>query len=238
MNKRKFLTGEWRKLVMANYEIDPGILHKYVPEGTELDSWNNKHYVSLVGFMFMKTKVLGIRVPFHTNFPEVNLRFYVRYKDGSEWKRGVVFISEIVPKPALSFVANTLYNEHYSTLPMKHEWKQDKNNLFVSYQWKKKGKWNKLEVNSQAEAIPLQPGTKEEFITQHFWGYTSVNNKKTAEYHVDHSRWEIYPVNDFVIDCDFEGLYGRDFAMLNKQQPASIFLAEGSAISVYNKTVL
>jgi len=237
MSKRKFLTAEWRKLVMANYEIDPGILHKYVPAGTELDSWNNKHYVSLVGFMFMKTKVLGIRFPFHTNFPEANLRFYVRYKDGSEWKRGVVFISEIVPKPALSFVANTLYNEHYSTLPMKHEWKQDKNNLFVSYQWKKNGKWNKLEVNSQAEAIPLQPGTKEEFITQHFWGYTSVNNKKTAEYHVDHPRWEIYPVNDFVIDCDFEALYGSDFAILNKL-PSSIFLAEGSAISVYNKRVL
>ena len=238
MNKRKFLIGEWRKLVMANYEIDPAILHKYVPAGTELDSWNNKHYVSLVGFMFMKTKVLGIRVPFHTNFPEVNLRFYVRYKDGSEWKRGVVFISEIVPKPALSFVANTIYNEHYRTLPMKHEWKQEENNLFVSYQWKKNGKWNKLEVNSQVEAIPLQPGTKEEFITQHFWGYTSGNNKKTAEYHVDHPRWEIYPVNDFVIDCDFEGLYGSDFAMFNKQQPASIFLAEGSAISVYNKRIL
>ncbi len=238
MNKRKFLTAEWRKLIIANYEIDPGLLSKYIPRGTELDIWNNKHYVSLVGFMFMKTKVLGIRVPFHTNSPEVNLRFYVRYKDGSEWKRGVVFISEIVPKPALSFVANTLYNEHYSTLPMKHEWKQEENNLVVSYQWKKNGKWNKLEVSSQPEAIPLQAGTKEEFITQHFWGYTSVNNKKTAEYHVYHPRWNIYPVKGFEIDCDFEGLYGSDFAILKRQQPASIFLAEGSEISVYNKRVL
>jgi uncharacterized protein YqjF (DUF2071 family) len=238
MNKRKFLTAEWRKLIMANYEIDPGLLSKYIPRGTELDIWNNKHYVSLVGFMFMNTRVLGIRVPLHTNFQEVNLRFYVRYKDRNEWKRGVVFISEIVPKPVLSFVANTLYNEHYSTLPMKHEWKQGENSLIVSYQWKNKGKWNKLEVSSQPEAIPLQAGTKEEFITQHFWGYTLVNNKKTAEYHVDHPRWNIYPVKGFEIDCDFEGLYGSDFAILKRQQPASIFLAEGSEISVYNKRVL
>src|SRR5262245_15953929 len=105
----KFLSAEWRKLIMANYEIDPGILKKYIPAGVELDAWQNKHYMSLVGFMFLNTKMLGVKIPFHINFPEVNLRFYVKYKSGDEWKRGVVFINEFVPKAAITFVANKLF---------------------------------------------------------------------------------------------------------------------------------
>ena len=96
---------------MANYEVSPEILKKYLPYKTELDVWNGQCYASIVGFQFLETQVLGIKFPFHTNFDEVNLRFYVRYNDNGEWKRGVVFIKEIVPKVMITFVANTLYNE-------------------------------------------------------------------------------------------------------------------------------
>lgn len=104
-----FLTAEWRKLVMANYQVEKEVLLPYLPVGTELDVWNDKCYVSLIGFLFQNVRLLGIKVPFHTNFEEVNLRFYVRYQDAGVWKRGVVFIKEIVPKFALSLVANTIY---------------------------------------------------------------------------------------------------------------------------------
>ncbi len=73
-----FLTAEWRHLAMLNYEIDPVILRPFVPSGTELDSWNGKTYVSIVGFLFLKTRVRGLAIPFHQNFEEINLRFYVR----------------------------------------------------------------------------------------------------------------------------------------------------------------
>ena len=86
-----FLKAEWRKLAMANYAIDKDILKKYVPAKTELDLWNDTCYVSLIGFMFLNTKVLGLKIPFHINFEEVHLRFYVNYKDGIEWKRNVLF---------------------------------------------------------------------------------------------------------------------------------------------------
>ena len=43
-------------------------------------------YVSLVGFMFKNTRLLNIPIPFHTDFEEVNLRFYVKHFDGNEWK--------------------------------------------------------------------------------------------------------------------------------------------------------
>lgn len=238
MSRKKFLTAEWRKLIFANYAIDPSVLKKYIPARTELDSFNNKCYVSLVGFMFNTVKVLGITFPFHTDFPEVNLRFYVRYKEKGEWKRGVVFIKEIVSKPAISFVANTLFNERYATLPMRHEWNEHGNNLHVSYQWKKRNKWYKVAVNAPTAAHDLQTGSEEEFITEHFWGYSVINKLKTAEYQVEHPRWKIYPVNDYTVDCDFAGMYGADFAALNESKPGSVFLAEGSDVTVYSKKVL
>lgn len=134
-----FLTAGWRKLAIANYEIDPTVLAPYIPYGTELDLWQGKCYASLIGFMFVDTRLLGIKIPFHVNFEEVNLRFYVRRQEEDEWRRGVVFIKEIVPRAALSFVANTLYNEHYETLPMRHSWATDDQFLTVAYGWKRNG---------------------------------------------------------------------------------------------------
>ena len=116
---KAFLTAQWRNLLMVNYEIDPVVLKKYVPCHTELDSFNGVHYVSLVGFLFKDTKVRGLSFPFHRTFEEVNLRFYVRYKEGHQWKRGVVFMKEIVPRRMITFVANTIYKEKYATHVMQ-----------------------------------------------------------------------------------------------------------------------
>lgn len=238
MNQKKFLTAEWRKLIMANYKVNPEILKPYLPAKTELDYFNDACYVSLVGFMFKEVSVKGFKIPWHINFPEVNLRFYVRYFENNKWKRGVVFLSEIVPKPAITLIANLLYREHYSTMPMRYEWRKDDKEINISYQWKKKGNWNKLSVTAEPIASPLIAGSEEEFITEHFWGYSNISTAKTAEYHVMHPRWGIYKVNNFTIDCDFQKVYGKDFGFLQLQQPVSVFLAEGSAIEIFSKKVI
>ncbi|MGV3546338.1 MAG: YqjF family protein [Pedobacter sp.] len=226
-----FLSAEWRKLALANYEVDKEILQKYLPPFTELDDWQGKYYVSLVGFMFMDTKLRGFGIPFHINFEEVNLRFYVKYNDAGTWKRGVVFVKEIVPKPAITFVANTVYKENYQTLPMKHKWEVKDDSLLVAYLWKTKN-WNKFSViaNSTSEVMPV--GSEEEFITEHFWGYTKLGPNLTSEYEVQHPRWEVYPVKEYEIDVDFEANYGKDFAFLANEKPVSVMLAEGSPINV------
>lgn len=238
MSEQKFMTAEWRKLIMANYAVDASVLLPYLPAGTELDEWQGKNYISLVGFLFKEVRIKGFKIPFHVNFPEVNLRFYVRFKEKDTWKRGVVFISEIVPKPAITFVANTLYKEHYSTLPMRYSWKEEAGKQLITYEWKKKDKWNRLEAITGLLPTPLKPGSEEEFITEHFWGYSKSGPGKTVEYHVEHPRWDIYPLQQFEVDCDFSSLYGKPFAWLNTIQPDSVFLAEGSPIAVYNKKVI
>lgn len=228
---RTFLKAEWRKLAMVNYSVDKQILYKYLPYKTEIDLWNDVCYVSLVGFMFNNTKVKGLKIPFHVNFEEVNLRFYVRYKDNGEWKRGVVFVKEIVPKPALTFVANMVYKENYETMPMSHSWTVTGDDLVVEYKWKKE-RWNSLKVVADKKPIQIQGNSEEEFITEHYWGYTKVSNEKTSEYGVEHPKWEIYRTKDYSIDVDFGNIYGPDFNFLTLEKPKSIFLAEGSEIEV------
>ncbi|MGB4774287.1 MAG: DUF2071 domain-containing protein [Daejeonella sp.] len=235
--KKTFLKAEWRKLAMANYSVDKSLLDQYLPYKTEIDSWGDTCYVSLVGFMFLNTKVKGLTIPFHINFEEVNLRFYVRYKDKEEWKRGVVFIKEIVPKPALTFVANTIYKENYETMRMKHLWEINDDALVVEYKWKKDD-WNLFRVKAETNSREIEKDSEEEFISEHFWGYTQISKNKTSEYGVEHPRWMVYNVNDYTIDVDFGKIYGSDFSFLSNLKPKSVFLAEGSEILVKQGTMI
>jgi uncharacterized protein YqjF (DUF2071 family) len=233
-----FLTAEWRKLAIVNYRIDPAVLKTFVPAGTELDFWEGNCYVSLIGFRFLNTRLLGVKVPWHVNFEEVNLRFYVRRRVGDEWRRGVVFIKELVPKPAITWVANTIYQEHYETVPMRSNWQIDAQKQHISYEWKRDGNWNKIALEAKTKGQELIAGSEEEFITEHYWGYAAPRAGKTNEYEVTHPRWLVYPVSNYAVETDFAANYGSAFAQLQSQEPHSVMLAEGSAITVEQKSTL
>ncbi|ROI06657.1 MULTISPECIES: DUF2071 domain-containing protein [unclassified Chryseobacterium] len=228
-----FLKAEWRKLAIINYEINPEIMLKYVPEGTELDFYKGKCYISVVGFMFLNTKLLGIPIPFHRNFEEVNLRFYVKKKENGIWKRGVVFIKEIVPKPALSLVANSIYKENYHTMPMKNLIREKENELLIRYSWKDKT-WHSIQITAENEAKPMETNSEFEFITEHYWGFTKKENG-TSTYEVCRPKWKSYRVKDHQLTINFSKMYGQDFECLNNQEPVSVMLAEGSEIEVKTK---
>ncbi len=224
---------------MANYAVDPAVLLPYLPAHTQLDDYNGKYYVSLVGFMFEKVKIKGISIPFHTRFPEVNLRFYVTHRaaDGSV-KRGVVFISEIVPKKAIAWVANTIYKEQYTATAMQHTLSVKENELSLAYNWRWKGRNNRLLATAVYKPVPIIPGSKQEFIFEHYFGYAKVNNTVTNQYMVEHPRWLVYPLSSYQVDCDFEGFYGPAFSFLDQATPVSVFVAEGSPVLIREKTVL
>ena len=227
-----FLEAKWENLIMANYAVDPTILIPYLPKGVELDSFEGKCYVSLVGFMFNETKIFRVPIPYLGSFEEINLRFYVVRKDGDTLKRGVVFINETVPYAAVAWMANYLYKEHYTAVKTKHDWELNNTSKKINYSWNKDKKWNTIQVNAQSNSSSMKTGSIEAFIFEHYFGYTRVNEHKTLEYGINHPSWKINQVIDYRIDCDFEKMYGRDFAFLNAQQPDNVILAEGSAISV------
>ncbi len=228
---------DWRKLIMANYSVDPSILQPYVPFGTTLDLWSGKCYVSLVGFLFLKSSLNGIPIPGHSRFEEVNLRFYVYREEGDLHKRGVVFVREYVPKPAVTIVANRIFAEHYETIRMNHDWQLREHQWSIRYSWKKKT-WHSMSLSTQDKRMPLTPGSMEDFFTEHYWGYTKLKEDKTLEYFVDHPPWEVYPVPTYKLDVNFEENYGSTFAFLNDRQPDSVFLAEGSPISLQKSQLI
>ena len=228
---RKFLTAEWRDLIMANYEVDPALLAPRVPAGTELDLHDDRCFVSLVGFMFLNTRVLGLPIPFHVNFEEVNLRFYVKRETQGEVRRGVCFVKEIVPKRAICYVARILYGEPYEPWGMSN----DRSDLRVHYSWDRGEVTNDLSVRLGENLGVPDEGSHEGFIIEHYWGYTRRGASRTDEYKVEHPKWELRAVDrrSSEIDVDFGRTYGGQFAFLNAKKPYSILLAKGSEIAVY-----
>ena len=223
---------------MANYAVDPAVLLPYVPKGVVLDLYQGRAIVSLVGFLFKKTNIYGIPIPKLGTFEEVNLRFYVRYNDNGIWKRGTVFIKEIVPKRAISFIANAVYREKYATMKMRHLRVEKKSTTDTSYEWKFKNKWNKITAESENKLLQMPANSEEEFIAEHYWGYSKYNAYTTYEYQVSHPRWEVSNILNYTIDCDFSGLYSEAFSFLKDEVPSSVFMIKGSEITIHPKKIL
>lgn len=235
----RFLSAEWRFLAMLNYAVDPAGLQPYLPNGTELDTWQGHHYVSIVGFQFLDTRVLGMPIPFHRNFEEVNLRFYVRRKAAEGWRRGVVFVKEIVPRWAIATTARVIYNENYVARKMRHrlERRADAPNLLrpdsdVEYGWREGGHWQSLRVTITGDAQPVSPGSEAEFITEHYWGYAAQRDGSCVEYQVEHPSWLVWQCRAASLTCDVARVYGARFAAALERPPSSTFVAAGSPIVV------
>jgi uncharacterized protein len=229
---KNFLTARWENLIMANYEVNPELLLPYVPVGTELDFFEGKVYVSLVGFMFLKSKIFSFPIPFFGTFEEVNLRFYVKRIVNGETRRGVVFINETVPNKIVAWLANALYKEHYTAIPTKHNWRINDTDKQIAYYWKVANAWNHIKVNANVKKKKMIENEFEAFIFEHYYGYTYVDAKKSLEYKIDHPSWLTNEVINFDIQCDFANMYGKAFAYLKDAKPHSVLLAEGSAIAV------
>ena len=250
-----FLSARWHALAMLNYEIDPAVLAPLVPRGTLLDAHDGRTYVSVVGFLFLGTRVLGLPIPFHRNFEEVNLRFYVRREMSGEVRRAVTFVKEIVPRWAIASTARWTYNEPYLALPMRHSVDGPAREFVrqsagfsaagssarssrnaVCYSWRFAGRWNSLSVRHQGELAALVDGSHEQFITEHYWGYCPQRDGGTVEYRVVHPSWRVWCGADAQLDCDVAALYGPQFAPFLQGPPATAFVADGSEVAVLRPT--
>jgi uncharacterized protein YqjF (DUF2071 family) len=230
-----FLRAGWYHLPMLNFPADADLVQRYVPAGTELDLWQGRAYLSVVGFQFLHTRVHGIPVPFHRHFEEVNLRTYVRRRDGDGWRRGVVFIREIVRRRLIALVARWVYNESYVIMPMRHEVVLPSRRAPVGnvrYEWYAGDRWHSVSADVAGEPGALEPGSEEEFITEHYYGYCRQRDGSTLEYRVEHPSWRVWPASNARLDCDVAAVYGAEFAPFLEATPTSAFVAEGSRVIV------
>lgn len=223
-----FLSAEWRDLVMLNYQVSPDLLTGYLPRGTELDFFNGVTFVSLVGFCFLGTRIFGsCAVPFHSSFDEVNLRFYVRRRFGSEWRRGVVFVREIVPRRLIALIARLAYSENYIYCPMRHRISCEVGRKIAEYGWRFNGRWSRL--SATVEGLPSYPlkGSLEEFITEHYWGYSAASSSRSVEYRVSHAPWRVWGSESARFEGDGIEIYGNRLGQIVNGIPDSALIAEG-----------
>lgn len=229
---RSFLTAEWRHLVFANYEADPALVQRYVPRGTELDLLDGRALVSMVGFRFLDTRLLGVPVPWHRDFDEVNLRAYVRRKVDGRWKRGVVFVRELVPRPAIAWTARLAYNEPYRAVRMRHRIRMGEEGGALEYEWRQAGAWHSLAASVAGRAMPIDPDGPTGFITEHYWGYTPQRSGRTVEYRVAHPRWNVWEDAEVVFRCDVPAVYGPEWSDSLTGTPWSAFVCDGAPVSI------
>ncbi len=229
--KGTFLTAEWRHLVMLNYPVEAALLEPLLPRGLELDEFASTNYVSVVGFLFLRTRVFGIGFPLHRNFEEVNLRFYVRHQAPEGRRRGVVFVREIVPRRAIATLARRFYGEPYSAFPMSHAIEREGSQLRCRYAWRRNGRDEFVSATASGSPALVAPGSLEEFITEHYWGYTARGGQCT-QYQVEHPPWRVWRATAAQFEADVAALYGSGFVAALSSAPASAFIAEGSPVVV------
>lgn len=191
-------------------------------------------FVSLVGFQFLRTRLFGFMpIPIHSNFDEVNLRFYVRRQVGDEVRRGVVFIGEIVPRRAVALVARTFYNENCIARPIAHVIGSVGDDAgHIVYKWRNDNRWSSINLETAGHAELPAEGSLEQFITEHYWGYAAQPDRSCVEYRVTHPQWKVWQARHTAFEGDVEELYGKDIAEVLRCKPSSAFLAEGSRVTV------
>ncbi len=237
-----FLTAEWRWLLMLHHEVAPSALQPLVPPGTELDLHHGQCLVGLVAFRFLDTRLLGLPIPFHRNFEEVNLRFYVKRKAEGKWRRGVVFIRELVPRWAIATVARLAYGEPYSWCRMDSSLVDPASRSDavgeVRYSWSGKPGSGALSATFSGAPFPLEPGSTEEFVAEHYFGYTPQRDDSTLEYEVEHPPWRAWTAASHSAEGEWDKLYGPAFAEALQAPAISALVAEGSGVTVRRPTRL
>ena len=228
-----FLTARWKHLVFLNYEVDCALVQRYVPSGTELDLLDGRALVSIVAFRFLDTRLLGVPVPLHRDFDEINLRAYVRRKVDGVWQRGVVFVRELVPRPAIAWTARLAYNEPYRAVRMRHEISVDGMGAGrFRYEWRQAGAWHHVYATTTGVPRPIDPDDATGFITEHYLGYTPQRDGGTVQYQVSHPRWNVWQAERAEFSCDVDAVYGREWRDALTASPVSAFVCDGAPVSI------
>lgn len=227
-----FLTCQWKNLAIVNYEVDPSLLLPFVPAGTELDSFQGKMLVTILGFQYEHARLKGISVPGHASFSEINLRFYVKRKLGGHQRRGVCFIKELVSLPAVSLIANICYSESFQTVLVDSIVEQKALGIYAQYCIKQKDKISNIDMMTLGPWKDVESGSIQEFILDHCFAYSSARNGRVMEYFIERPAWRYQNVSFVSVDINAKSLYGCVFSSILKQSPHSAFFVDGSNICV------
>jgi len=116
---------------------------------------------------------------------------------------------------------------------MGHRLEMETPREFAEYQWQLNGNWCKL--RAEARGTPAHPaeGSVEQFITEHYWGYSTQRSGGCMEYHVAHPPWRVWATTAAGFEGDAGALYGPELAAILQRRPDSTFIDDGSPAIAY-----
>ena len=228
-------------LVAVNFQIDAKILRPLVPPGLELDFYHGETFISLIAMMIKNVKIWGLPFSLVPSCPELSLRFYVQRKDGDQVEKGACLIKDYISGSTAAWFLESQFKSEFAKMKIKSVSSGFGENIIpeVEYQWKVDDHWNKLRVRARSKIKrgPNPLDTKVGFILDHN-NYFSTFEGKTVAYRVERPKWEIWDAAQANFTCDVSQLFGKEFVKPLAKRPASVFVAGGSAVTIYKPVVV
>jgi uncharacterized protein len=227
---RPFLTARWENLLVVTYGVPDAALAGHLPRALSIDHLGGQARVSFVAFDFARTRVYGLAIPGQVNFPEINLRFYVKAGDD----RGIVFLREFVPRRAVVLAARIRYNEPYFRIPMRSDVRPvagKPGRLRVRHVFG--DRLSSVTAEVAASGTPPEKGSDGRWLTHQAFGFGQTRRGGLRRYRVEHELWPLHEVHSLDLDVDFAGLYGEEWSFLAQATPSHVTFAAGSDIAVH-----
>lgn len=240
--EKVLLTTQLSDVVALNFRIDPRVLRRRVPKGLELRTFEGDAYVSLVAMVLRKVKVWGFPVSVAGGFGELNLRYYVRRKDGDGYQNGACFLKDYISSASAAWILSSVFKTDFDRLKMKREntgfnSKDDGAIPKVDYRWTVGENSNRIRIKARKKLGDISPNSKVGFILDNNNEY-SRRDGKTYEYRVQHPKWTIWDAAQANFTCDVEKLFGKEFVKPLSRRPVSVFVSSGSNVTIHRPTVV
>lgn len=183
----------WCDLLFAHWPISPERVRACVPTPLELDVFESDAWVTIAPFRVAGQRLRGLPpLPGASDFPELNLRTYVRVDD----RPGVWFFSLDAASALAVAGASTFYRLPYHRAEMSVEhangWIE-----FSSRRVKGDALFEARYRPSGAVTRPA-PGTLDHFLTERYALYTVLRSGRVLRAQIHHSRWNLQPAEALI----------------------------------------
>jgi len=182
------MTQSWHDLLFAHWPVNPRLVIEHVPREFELDLFDGQAWIGVVSFQMTNVTPRGVpAMPWVSQFPELNVRTYVR----AAGKPGVYFLSLDAANPLAVEAARALLHLPYHWATMLVERSGDE----IHYRSRRGD-----EASAPQFAASYRPsgpafhpasGTIEHFLTERYCLYAREHGGRPYRLQIHHRPWRL-----------------------------------------------
>jgi uncharacterized protein YqjF (DUF2071 family) len=217
------MTQTWRDLLFAHWRIDPQLLRAKVPSQFPLDLFDGDAWIGVVPFRMTNVGPRGLRsLPGVSEFPELNVRTYVRVGD----KPGVYFFSLDAGNWLAVQAARTVLNLPYYRAAMRV---RPVAGAFA-YESRRLGGAAEFAATYEPDGDVFVPtaGSLESFLTERYCLYNLDRRGVPYRLDIHHPRWSLQPAKAHLTRNTMTDVAG---IALPDQLPLLLFASRQDAVA-------